>query len=200
MTNFKCFDEVQRIRRISVDTNVLSKVMYYIILYDKGKLYKKKGISFEELADSLETIIMILSTNIRPVGINIVRKELKKRKDYALLYDSVFKEEVKPNKEIKQLAKFYTNKINIGSADSLIVASASMGKIDVFLSWNRDDIIKKTAIEKIQSINKKRRVHFPILMTPKDFLDHLFFAENRIICLSPIPTPRRFHPRFSFPK
>ena len=78
-----------------MDTNVLSNAMYYIILEDKGKLHKVEKRLLEELEDSFRTIEIILSMNIDPIGINIVRKELKRRKDYASLYDHIFPKEVR---------------------------------------------------------------------------------------------------------
>jgi len=200
MVSFDRFGQTRKIRTISLDTNILSDIVYYLILENMGKLDKKRGDFVIRLKDSFESVLLILSTRIKPIGINIIRKELRRKEHLVHIYNTIFKEEKKPDKNTKQLANKYTASMNIESIDALIMAIASVNGIDIFLSWNRSDIVNEDNLKKIQNINKERGVYFPAFMTPKEFLDRIFLAENRILCLTQTPAPRRFHLQFSFPK
>lgn len=191
--NFSRFPETRKIRTISFDTNIISDIMYYYILERKNKLSKKKKEYLERLSDSMESVILSLSVKIKTVGIDVIRKELKYRSLLPKLYKIIFENQVNVNREIKWLAKSYLDKINIESPDALIMASASVGKIDLFLSWNRDDIVKDSNLKIIEKLNKKRRVPFPVFATPSEFLDRIFLSNRMTICLSQLPMPRRFH-------
>jgi hypothetical protein len=177
---------------MSFDTNVISDVIYYYILEGKGKPHKKE---LKRLSDSMESIILALSVNARLLGIDMVRRELKRRPLLGDIYDAIFEESVKVNKDVKWLAKSYTDRLKIKNADALIVASASIGKIDLFLSWNRDDIVNHANLKEIRSANRKRSVPFPIFATPEEFLDRVFLTQNQTIGLSQTPSPRQFHPK-----
>jgi predicted nucleic acid-binding protein len=194
MAVFHRFQETKKIRTISFDTNVISDILYYYILERKGGIYRK-GIYAERLSDSAESVILSLAVNVKVVGIDMIRKELKRRPLLAELYAAVFESEIRMSKEIRWLARKYKEDIRIGNADSLIMASASVGKIDLFLSWNRDDIVNDSNLERIKGINKKRGVSFPVFATPQEFLDRFFLTQRQTIGLSQLPSPRQFHPK-----
>lgn len=194
MPDFKRFPETRKIRTVSLDTNILSDAMYYLILESKGKLTKKPKPQMERFSDSMQALTFILSVNVEPIGTELVRKELKRKLLFARLYDAVFgRNQIKITKEVKWLAKKYVKKTKIDNPDALIMASASRGGVDLFLSWNRDDMVNSKNLEKIAKINKKGNIPLPTFATPKEFLDRVFLTDSNTICLSQLPTPRRFH-------
>lgn len=194
---FQRFYSTKKIRTISFDTNVLSDVPYYYSLEGKCRLAKKKKSYLERTSSSVLSIIVTLSLNIRPVGIELVRKELARKPLFADLYDRVFeRKQINVNREIKWLAESYMKRINIDGPDALILAAASVGRIDLFLSWNRDDVVNEKNLVKIREINKKRNVHFPIFATPKEFLERIFLTDKKTIWLSQLPVPSQYRPRF----
>ena len=127
---FERFPETRKIRTVSLDTNVLSDAVYYYILENKAKLGKKEDSYMERITDSVESIMFILSVDLRPIGIELVRKELKKKPMFESLYERVFGEQIKVSRDIKWLAQSYTKHTRLRNPDALILASASCGKVD----------------------------------------------------------------------
>lgn len=147
---------------------------------------------FQRAAESFEAIIMLLSVNVETVGLSIVRKELSQKPHLTRIYDSTFDRTVRINRDAKSLARAYMLKTSLKAEDALIFALASTGKVDVLLSWNRDDIVNTANLQTVHRINKKRRVRFPIFATPKEFLDRIFMSPAKTICLSHVPIPEQY--------
>ncbi len=150
---FERFDITKKIRTISLDTNVLSDVPCYYMLKQKKRLSEKKKSYYERCCKSMNSIILILSVRVKPPGIKIVKKELKSKPAFLELYNAIFEKQISVNKEIKYLAKSYMS-TGIKAPDALILASASVGNVDLFLSWNRRDIVNENNLERIRTINE----------------------------------------------
>lgn len=151
---------------------------------------------------SLEVLVMCLSEGIKVgrTGLKVVEKELTKNPAMLKLYFMVFRPSPKPTPQIKKLAKMYLQQIHLKPADALLLASASYSRVDVLLSWNRDDIVKEPTQKSVEEINRRQRVPAPVLITPSDFLDRIYLSNDKSICLSPSPVPRIYRPRFFHPK
>lgn len=178
---FERFAITKKIRTVSLDTNVLSDIPYYYMLKQKKKLSEKKKLYYERCRKSMDSIILILSVKVKPLGIKVVKKELKRKPAF-------FERQVNINKEIRYLARNYVN-IGIKAPDALILASASVGNVDLFLSWNRRDIVNENNLKTIEKINKKRGVSFPLFATPEEFLERVFLTDRQTICFSQTPIP-----------
>lgn len=196
-------DRTRKVRRVSADTNVLLDVPnYYHLKERESTLTSEEREMFKRCESSIEVLVMCLTETIKVdrVGLRVVEKELAKNPSILRLYQTVFPPSIKPTPQSKKLAKLYMRQLNVPSADALIIALASYAGTDVLFSWNRKDIVKPSVQTAIEEINKKQNIRTPFLMTPTDFLSRIYLSNDRSICLSPLPIPQRYRPRFFLPR
>lgn len=81
----------------------------------------------------------------------------------------------------------------------MLLAIASVNDVDIFLSWNREDISNEKTQKAIEAINKRKRIGIPFLCTPAYFLDRLvgsIGSKSRTLSLSNCPVPRAYRLKF----
>jgi len=146
------FDQLRKIQSLTLDTNVLldlPEVPKYKDLEPQGENEKARR---ERVMDSYMVAILCLSQNIkiRKIGMKIVEKELANSRDLLPIFYSIFPEPVKPDRRAKKLADLYVSNAGLQVPDALIVATAATNNVDVLLTWNRKDLAKDTARQKIE--------------------------------------------------
>lgn len=190
----------RKIRTISLDTDVISDLIFYDILERKTKPSKEERQYLEICEESFETVLILLSVRVKINGIKVIRKELEKS-GFEELYKKIFiHSEVGIDKEIRNLAKTYIRESEIKDADALILASVSCGNIDIFLSRNRRHMLNPKFQSAIRKINNNRGKRTPLIISPSTFLEHIFLSDKNTICYSRLQLPKEFRPQISFPR
>jgi hypothetical protein len=135
--------------------------------------------------------------DIEKVGMKVVEKELSKSKALLPIFFSIFPKSLRPDRHARKLAEHYIKEIGIGMADALIVATASVNKVDVVLSWNRTDLTNETNRKKMEEINISKGVKTPLICDPTYFIDRLLGSKGRpmSLALSPSPIPKVYRLR-----
>ncbi len=195
------FDQLRKVNSISIDTNVLldlPEVPLYENARPRTDAERKRQ---ERVLDSYKVMLLCLAENISvtKIGIKVVEKELCKTRWLLPIYFSLFPNSAKPDKFVKRLAGAYMGKLDIGEADAMLLAVASARNIDVFLSWNREDISNANTQKAVESINTARKISTPLLCTPTYFLDRVIGSEGkkkRTLALSPSPVPPAYRLKF----
>ena len=185
---------------ISLDTNVMLDIPARAYLSSKGNLTPEETKMLKRTEDSLHTVIMCLTEQLRlkKVGVRVVEKELSRNPIMLEIYKSIFPFSVKKSADTLQLAELYQRKIGIPAADSLILATVSLESVDVFLTWNKDDITNEKVQREVEKINHGRRIKVPLFITPTFFMERLMLSEDRkTLCISPSPTPPVYRVHFS---
>ena len=195
----KYFGEARKIRSVPLDTNIIIDGLFHIYLRDTlGKT--PWGISYSKRCkESSDLLFTFLCTRVNLFGISAVRKELSGKNALLKIYRSIFKNEIKKTPEIRNLAKIYEKKANIKPVDAVILATASIGKIDMFCTWNREDMVKEKSLEKIEKINKSKHINVPLIITPTMFLERFGITQQKTVLFTVSKVPKLFRPRFSYP-
>ena len=189
------FGHTHKIRSMSVDTNVISDVIPYIQYSERRKPPSKEESRqyFKRCKESVHALAIGLSFKMRLLGTPTVRRELKRRPGLIGLYNNFFYNgTLRVDKNTRNLAKSYIDKINLSVADAYIIATISMSKVDLFLSWNRRDIVNPNNTQKISLINKKKGIPMPVFATPKEFLERVFLTDMQTIGITDRPIPEGF--------
>jgi hypothetical protein len=183
----------RKIRTASVDTDVISDILALKCSY-LGTPIRDFHNRWEK---SFQLLSLLFSVKVKIVGLGVIKRELSEYTSLRKLYDTVFSTTIKTSSTIKKLARAYRTKTNIKPADTFILATASVGNIDCFFSWNRKDIVNEKTLKVIEKINKSRNIQTPLIITPEDFLDGRF-AISQILTLSFFSEaiPCGYRPRF----
>lgn len=192
----KDFWKTKKIRTVSLDTDVLSDVLYREIILGKS-LQTKEDKNYLKRADlSFEILKLFFSVKVTTVGSVVVREELKGGGEFLKnLFDNTFDEIAHMNKVAKRLAEKYESKCKIKPADALIIASLSVKKTDCFISWNRKHIANPKNFQIIKFINKYAALPTPMLFTPLEFIQRVVRdGASNTIWISHEPNPRKFYP------
>ena len=195
----KYFGEARKIRSISLDTNIIIDVLFHMYLRNslgKGSWVKDYLARCEE---SYNLLFTFLCSRVKFIGIKSVRKELSS-KGLLNIYRSLFKEEIKMNPQIRGLARLYESAANIKSVDAIILATVTLSDIDLFCTWNREDMVKEKSLQKMEEINREKNLNIPVIITPKMFLERFGITQKKTILFTVSKVPKVFRPRFSFPK
>ena len=125
------------------------------------------------------------------VGSTAIKRELGFTHDSGLrrlllsAYESIAHIQVSVRRDTRRVAHKYTEDMGVKGMDALHLALASLGRADVFLSWNREDIVKATTIEALRKINRSLRIPTPEIMTPSEFRERIRYSIPRrtvILC------------------
>ncbi len=195
----KYFGEARKIRTISLDTNIINDVLFYIFNQERKILSSFEREYMERCKISYNLLFTFLCTRVKFVGIKTVRKELSYKGALLKVYRSLFLNEVKIKAEIRTLAKSYQKGAGLSPADAAILATVSAGNIDLFCSWNRKDIVKESTLEAIRKINGRMGLKMPLILTPEMFLERFGVTQERTILFTVSQIPKGFRPRFSYP-
>ncbi len=185
----------KKLRTISIDSDVINDILALEYLKRKTRLTKDERRYLKRCETSFNLLAVLFSIKVDLVGTEIVKKELQRYPPLGRLYDRIFSREIKITVGIRRLTKTYISELNIKPADTLILASISLGKVDCFLSWNREHIVNQKTIESIKKINKKKNIHIPLIITPDDLLPRIFLSQDRTLCYTIVPIPSEFRPQ-----
>lgn len=195
------FDQPRKINKISMDTNVLLDlplVPYFESITPRTEEDKKM---LCRVVDSYTLVRLCLAENISigKVGIKVVEKEIQKGTAILPIFHELFPTVVGPDRAARRLAGDYMAALGIESADAMLLAIASVNNVDIFLSWNRDDISNEKTQNAVETINKRKGTNVPFLCTPTYFLDRLvgsIGSKSKALCLSNRPVPRAYRLKF----
>ena len=143
-----------------VDTNVIEEAIV-------GEGEMKDASRFVLALADQSFIFCIGSTSIRKEILATKEEEL--RNLFLDTYKTVIHMQAPVAKEVRRIVSKYIDIIGLKSSDALHLAIASFNKADVFLSWNREDIVKAKVIAKIREINQSLKIPTPEIMTPEEF-------------------------------
>ena len=188
--------KTRKIRSISIDSDIIIDIPALKVLQTKHNLTKEEERYFKRCEISLQTLSLAFASKVNLIGTEIVKKELSYFSILRNLYDRVFDKEIPLSSEVKRLAIMYMEKRKIKPADSFILASISVDKIDCFLSWDREHMVNAEVNKIVKEINKERNLPMPLIITPNDFLQRIILSPERTICFFRDPIPQKFHPRF----
>ncbi len=189
---FHRFSTNRKVRRISVDTNVLSKAILSLL---PGP--PLSSLEAQQSRDSLEALMVMLSVAVTPIGIPMVRRELSRRPLFGGFYDIVFEEECRFPKDVGHVADAYQRGTRLHAADALIAATAAYNRIDVLLTWDKNDLLADRIQETLHEINRSRGIPHPVFATPSEFLSRLVLTDDRTLMLTSSVVPPGFRPRSS---
>lgn len=190
------FGEPRKIRSISVDSDVIIDVPALKVLQARARLNKEEKKYVRRCEFSFQLLSLASAVKVDIVGTEIIKRELSLYSALKDLYGMVFDRTILLYPEIKRLAKNYVDKRNLKAADSLILASISIGRIDCFLSWNREHMVNALTIEAVRGINKSKGLPAPLMITPEDFLSRITLSQDQTICFFPDPIPQQFRLQF----
>jgi len=195
----KYFGQARKIRNVSLDTNIIIDVLFH--MYFRDTLSKSSwGRSYlERCKESSDLLFTFLCTRVNLFGIRAVRRELSKKSALLKIYRAIFKKEVGKTPEIRSLSKLYEKRANIKPVDAVILATVSVGKIDLFCTWNREDMVKEKSLEIIEKINKSKHLNVPLIITPTMFLERFGVTQRKTVLFTVSKVPPVFRPRFSYP-
>jgi len=188
--------KTRKVRSISIDSDVIIDIPSLKILLDKTRLNKEERKYVERCEFSFQLLSLAFAVRVNVIGTEVIRKELSFSPVLKNLYEKIFDKTVSLLPKTKDLAKDYENKINIKPADSLILASVSIGKIDCFLSWNREHIVNPLTIKMLKEVNKDKELPIPLIITPEGFLSRIVLSQDQTICFFRDPIPQRFRLQF----
>jgi len=186
------FGQTHKIRSMSVDTNVISDVIPYVQYSNRRKPLSKEEskLYFERCKQSVHSLAIGLSFKVNLFGTPTVRRELRRRPGLIELYNRFFYGgTLQIDKNTRNLAKMYCDEVNLDIADAFILATISLNRVDLFLSWNRQDIVNINNVQKVSLINRKKRIPLPVLATPKEFLERVFLTDKQTIGITDRPIP-----------
>jgi len=195
----KYFGNARKIRRVSLDTNIIIDVLYFIYNQDRRNQSPGEREYLERCETSYNLLFTFLCTRVDLLGIKTIRKELSHKTFLLKVYRSLFPKEVKNTPDVRNLAKVYQTKAGLKAADAVILASVVLGNVDMFCSWNRKDIVRERTLEAIKRINDAKGLKFPLILTPDMFLERFGVTQKRTVLFTVSQIPKVFRPRFSYP-
>lgn len=170
-------------QRISVRGLMPRKVR--AVYYDTN-VFIEASIGEGEPGDDSRFALSLAEQNIMVcVGSTAIKRELGFTHDPELrrlllsTYESIAHLQVSVTRDTRRVAHKYSKDMEVKSMDALHLALASLGRADVFLSWNREDIVKATTIETLRKINRSLRIPTPEIMTPSEFRERIRYSIPR---------------------
>ena len=191
--HFKRFAATRKIRRVSVDTNVISKAILSVL----PAPLPLNSSEAQQSRDSFEALMVILTVAVTPMGIPMVRRELSRRPLFAEFYDIVFDKDCEVPKDVTHIADAYQRETRLRAADAVIAATAAYNRIDVLLTWDKADLLGDHTQQRLREINLQRGIPHPIFATPSEFLSRLVLTDDRTLMLTSSVVPPGFRPRSS---
>jgi len=76
--------------------------------------------------------------------------------------------------EVEKISNIYVKQLQIPEKsirDTIHLAVASLNEIDYLLTWNCKHLANGEIIKKLVSLNKKLKIHTPIICTPEELLE-----------------------------
>lgn len=188
----------KKIRKVSLDTDVISDILYREALLTREKTSILEHFKLQRSEISFKILNLLFGVKVQLVGSVVVKEELCKKSKYLVkLFEKTFDITTQLNKKIKNLAKKYEEKLVTKPADALILADLSFHEVDCFMSWNRKHIVNPKNYAAMSKINRYSSVPTPMLLTPAEFLERVGLEpRTNVIWISRQPVPRKFFPRF----
>ena len=130
---------------------------------------------FTEASNKL--IALIRARRIAVVGSALLRQEIasvqrRLRTHVALqIYLDVAVIEMPTTREVRRLGARYRAALGIKEADAEHLAYASLSGADVFLSWNRRDLIRQATVSGLRAVNAALGLPTPTITDPSDFVE-----------------------------
>jgi predicted nucleic acid-binding protein len=147
------------VRSVYFDTNV------YVAATEVGPLR----------ASSDRVVELARTGRVAGVGSALVRRELRAvcERTGSLqplnLYWPAVVVEFGGGKQDAWLTKVYRHALRIKVADAHHLAFATSGRVDVFASWNRNDLVKASTLRVVKEINESLGFRTPLILTPAQF-------------------------------
>ncbi len=147
------------VRCVYLDTNV------YVAGAEAGPL-RHPSRSLIELART---------DRVAGIGSVLVRRELRAvcermgSVEALDLYWPAIVAELPGGKQDAWLKKVYRRELGIKDADAHHLAFATSARVEVFASWNRNDLVKARTMAVVQRINERLGLRTPIILTPAQF-------------------------------
>ncbi len=139
---------------------------------------------------SRETLQFAYQRVVVCVGSRLVRREIRRLEErlgltlVLPLYERAVQIEAPASREAKGIQARYMSGAGLSYADALHLALASFQRADVFLSWNRGDIVKEKTLRSVARINSGLGIPTPAILTPQEFLRRAkFSAAGRCLIL-----------------
>ena len=82
-------------------------------------------------------------------------------------------------KEERYLGRRYARELRIKKSDAYHLALAVAGAVDVFVSWNRQDLVKRQTKVELHWLNQALGRRTPSIMTPLELLQSTRRDQNR---------------------
>lgn len=167
-------EKMHKVRTISLDTDVIINVISYYRT-DTSSLKPEDARLYQKAEESYKIARLMLADNvaIHPVGIKVIESEFsEKDPGLVMVYRRIFADIEKSSAEAYTLATLYQQRTSLKDADALILATCSVRKVDVFLSWNVHDF-KDSTMKEVAKINETKGHFTPAVGTPFDFFDRL---------------------------
>lgn len=189
--------KTKKIRKVSLDTDVISDILYREALLAERKKSIFEHFRLQRYEISFGVLNLLFGVRVQLIGSVVVKKELSKKSKYLVnLFDKTFDVTTQLNKKIKNLAKKYEKELKTKPADALILADLSVHGVDCLISWNRKHIVNPENYVVMSKINKYASVPTPMLFTPAEFLERVGLEpRTNVIWISRQPAPRKFFPR-----
>jgi len=73
--------------------------------------------------------------------------------------------------EVIQLANTYLSRKRMPRGDAIHLAFASLGGMDVFVTWNRKHLFKASTQEMLAEVNLHLKLPIPTIITPEHFFE-----------------------------
>ncbi len=125
---------------------------------------------------SLRVVELATTRRIRAYGSAVVLRELrgvcrKYGTRRALeFYPGAVVHQLATGKQTKRLAWRYADELQIKRNDAVHLALAVAARVDVFVSWNREDLVKRATTTGLHAINQGLGRPTPSILTPTQLL------------------------------
>ena len=150
----------QLVRSLYLDTNVFISASETTVL----------------LESSRKLIALIQARRVAVVGSALLRQEIASvqrrlpTRRPLQLYLEIAVIEMPATREVRRLGARYGTALGIKGADAEHLAYATLAGIDVFLSWNRKDLVRPATIGGVHVVNAALGLPTPTITDPSDFL------------------------------
>lgn len=119
------------------------------------------------------------------VGSVLLRRELQglcagvQTRAPLRLYEESILLEMPPNRAVKHLGRLYLAELKIKPNDALHLGYAVVVGVDIFVSWNREDLVKQKTRVGLRQINDRLGRKSPIILTPATLIDRTNAKDRR---------------------
>lgn len=148
------------VRSLYLDTNV------FIAAAERGTFY----------GPSDRLVSLVKARHLTVAGSEPLRQELAStrrpaaRQNALGLYAQLISFEFPANREAIRLADRYLQDVHLKALDAEHLAYAVVCGADVFLSWNRKDLVKPSTIDRVTTVNAMHGLRTPRILDPSAFL------------------------------